>query len=214
MSDTRPPPEGPEIRDVYLDSMNGTMANNLGAILTFTHVATGHTVKFPAAITNITDSHNTELAKEYGWEQNDAIVNMQHGSRKISFSFSVANSSIEEARYNAQSINLLLCMMYPAMSGENGWSAIGPVIKIHGMNFIQSSDSARGGMGAYITNLVYKPDLTNGLITNKGSGTELYPRIITFSVEADVLIDHSPSVDMPIPDNFPNYGVPLNVVND
>jgi len=206
-----PPPEGPEIREIYTDSLNGignpAMAEKLGAILSFTHIGTGHVVKFPAAILSFTDSHDAALSKKYGWGSAEPTVDMtQNSTRKISFTFAVASASIEEARYNAQSINLLICMMYSALDARNTPSINGSRINIKGMNFIQ--DIYGEGVDAFITTLVYKPDLENGLITSKrtSSSPEMYPTIIKFSIEAEVLIRAIASAAQNLPDSYPNYG--------
>ena len=202
-------PEGPEIREIYADTLNGVgngnMANHHGAILTFEHKATGHIVKFPAAISTFSDSHDTALRKSYGWGINEPAFDMQYATRKISFTFTVANASIEEARYNAQSINLLLCMMYPALTISNTPTSLGSMVKIKGMNFIQNN---RGeGIDSFITNLTYKPDLSNGMITSKTkSRAEMYPTIINFSIDAEVLINAVAQEGQNLPDSYPNYG--------
>jgi len=210
MADTRPPPEGPEIREIYSDSLNGignpAMAEKLGAILSFTHIGTGHVVKFPADITSFTDSHDAALSKEYGWGSAEPTVEIQNSIRKISFTFTVASASIDEARYNAQSINLLLCMMYSALNDKNTPTINGSRVNIKGMNLIQ--DIYGEGIDAFISTLVYKPDLEKGLITSKRSTSspEMYPTIINFSIEAEVLIRAVASAEQDLPNNYPNYG--------
>ena len=210
MSDTRPAPEGPEIRQIYSDSLNGignpAMANKLGAILSFTHSGTGHVVKFPADITSFTDSHDAAVSKNYGWGSAEPEVDIQNSVRKISFTFTVANASIEEARYNAQSINLLICMMYSALDDKNTPTATGSRVTIKGLNLVQNISGE--GVVAFISTLVYKPDLENGLITSKRtkSSPEMYPTIINFSIEAEVFIKAIASANRDLPDSYPNYG--------
>ena len=62
----------------------------------------------------------------------------------LSFSFVVANSSVEEARYNQQSVNLLLQMMYPRYDyGDR--NAVGSYIEISGLSFLRDSSQAFAG---------------------------------------------------------------------
>ena len=64
----------------------------------------------------------------------DPLITQASTGRDIAFSFEVVNSSIEEARHNEQSINLLLQMMYPKLTSV-GEAQANPYITISGMNF-------------------------------------------------------------------------------
>ena len=101
-------------RGIYTDGRSvGAHASGKNYIVTFKHIATGHSVSFPAAIQDFSDTHAPDTNAQTYTSQMDPVIQQDGTARNISFSFVVANSSVEEARYNQQSVNLLLQMMYP-----------------------------------------------------------------------------------------------------
>ena len=80
--------------------------------LSFVHPATGHSVEFPAAMQSFSDTHTPEFSERTFAGRMDPIYQQSAIIRNIDFTFVVANGSIEEARYNRQSINLLIQMLY------------------------------------------------------------------------------------------------------
>ena len=138
----------------------------------------------------------------------------------------MASASLEEARYNEQSLNLLMCMMYPRRNTNNAVAAPGTLVRVRGLKFINTAkrqlDIGTGldttnvrinsdGIGIYIQSLTYSPDTEAGFITSKGTGglhgeDEIYPGRIELSIQGDVWIDQYTADDwQPLPHNYPSY---------
>jgi len=210
-------PVGPVNRGIYSDGRSaGAHALGKGYIVTFKHVATGHTVSFPAAIQNFSDAHSPDTNEQTFTSQMDPMIQQDGTARNISFSFVVANSSVEEARYNQQSVNLLLQMMYPRYEFGRR-TAIGSYIEISGLSFLRDS-STSNSTTVYITNLTYDLNPDEGFIT-PGPG-ELYPILLTISVSAQALIPEITNIEeinsievnegiedwrQPYPPSYPSY---------
>ncbi len=83
------------------------------------------------------------------------MIQQDGTARNISFSFVIANSSVEEARYNQQSVNLLLQMMYPRFDYGRRNSCDGSYIEISGLSFLRDS-STTNSTTCFITNFTYE----------------------------------------------------------
>ena len=197
----------PVNRSIYSDGRSaGAHALGKNYIVTFKHVATGHMVSFPAAIQDFSDTHNPDTNEQTFTSLMDPMIQQDGTARNISFSFVIANSSVEEARHNQQSVNLLLQMMYPRfVYGRD--TAIGSYIEISGLSFLRGS-STSNYTTCYITNLTYDLNTDQGFITPAPG--ELYPILLTISVSGQALIPQNvesagdPS-QQPYPSTYPSY---------
>tara|TARA_R100001163_G_scaffold65030_1_gene60829 strand:+ start:215 stop:853 length:639 start_codon:yes stop_codon:yes gene_type:complete len=210
-------PVGPVNRGIYSDGRSvGAHALGKSYIVTFKHIATGHSVSFPAAIQDFSDTHAPDTSEQTFTSVMDPMIQQDGTARSISFSFVIANSSVEEARYNQQSVNLLLQMMYPRFEFGRR-TAIGSYIDISGLSFLRDS-STSNSTTVYITNLTYDLNPDEGFIT-PGPG-ELYPILLTISVSAQALIPEIANVEeinsieenegvenwrQPYPPSYPSY---------
>jgi len=138
----------------------------------------------------------------------DPVIQQDGTARNISFSLVVANSSVEEARYNQQSVNLLLQMMYPRFEYGRR-TAIGSYIEISGLSLLRDS-STLDSTTVFITNLTYDLNPEEGFIT-PGPG-ELYPILLTITVSAQALIpenvtqeNYGENWQQPFPPTYPSY---------
>jgi|10_taG_2_1085330.scaffolds.fasta_scaffold02057_8 hypothetical protein len=201
---------------VHKEKSLGAWADQQNYVLKFTHQATKHSVEFPATITSFSDSHASDLKMKLLYKETDPIVRTQNTMRKISFTFYVANASLEEARYNEQNLNLLLCMMYPKRNHSNVVTPPGTLLRVRGLKFINTAlhNGARvnsNGVGMYIQSLEYSPDIEAGFVTSKGTGgwrgeDEIYPARIEINIQGEVKIDIFAKDDWrPLPENFPSY---------
>tara|TARA_Y100000296_G_C5156706_1_gene249492 strand:- start:829 stop:1452 length:624 start_codon:yes stop_codon:yes gene_type:complete len=191
----------------YKEKSSAAWADQQGYKVTFTHSTTGHSVSFPGNILDFSDSHASEQKMEYIYGEADPITRTQNTARKISFTLSLANSSLEEAQYNEQSLNMLLCMTYPRRTKGNAIVGI-PIVRAKGLNFIKNAQKS-AGIGLYISSLVYKPNLEAGFVTSKGTGIfgedELYPVQINIKIQADAIIDQPKDEIGVIPSTYPGY---------
>ena len=198
---------------MYKDNYSvGKHAEDKGYILTFEHEATGHKVSFPAVLKSYSDRHDANLSEKIFVGKMDPVIQQSHTGRKISFEFEIANGSVEEARHNQQSVNLLIQMMYPRFEFGRR-TAIGSYIQISGLSFLRDS-STSNSTTVYITNLTYDLNPDEGFIT-PGPG-ELYPILLSISIDADALIptivDESEAANaeqlqykQPYPLDYPSY---------
>ena len=203
-----------------------TFSKAIGQVISFKHLGTGHYVEFPATIYDFKDVHSVEYEENIGMNENAASLTGQYSIRQISFSFQVASSSIEEARFNQRSMNLLLSMMYGTLDEYDEFDANSKLpIEVKIGNILQSATTPDSGVKMFIQTLNYAPDLEMGVITNpsdKHDSTrmhqepvtlgainkpqvEIYPISITFNVQGEALIDGVASTSQNVPVDFPKY---------
>ena len=188
-------------------------ADKQGYVVKFVHDPTGHTVEFPALISDFSDSHSPVFQQEHGANMHDPIVTLAKTDRAISFTMTVVNASLEEARYNTQCANLLIQMLYPTVSDEGNF--IGdPYIDIHMMSLL-TGDLPHEGVACVIDGLDYAVKFDEGVINkNEGilalnySGKEIYPQSFEISISAKALVERTSVSDSasPFPTNYPSYG--------
>ena len=179
--------------------------------LIFVHQATGHSVEFPATIQSFSDSHVPEFSERAFAGKMDPIYQQSAVSRNIEFTFVVANGSVEEARHNRQSVNLLIQMLYPQLQ-EGTDLAYGSYINIKGLSFLNDGNEDRD-VACLVRNINYSLNIDQGFITP--SRNEIYPILLEISISAQALI---PTIhtfqealrqpgdwQQPYPADYPNY---------
>jgi len=195
----------------HMDKSAAAWAKQQGYKIRFTHPASGHSVEFPANITSFSDTHGAKNEEKFIYGDNNPIIKTQWTARKISFTFSLTNASIEEARYNAQNINLLLCMMYPTLTRDGDTTIAAPVWRVRGLNFLKNSLNT-AGVGLYVATLEYSPNIDAGFITSNPTGilgeAEIYPVQIDINISGDAKIDTDATdinLSAPWPNEYPEY---------
>jgi hypothetical protein len=168
-------------------------AERQGYRVKFMHKPTGHIVEFPAVISDFTDNHVPVMDSRYGGNQHDPITTQTGTGRNISFTMSVVNSSIEEARYNTQCTNLLIQMLYPSLDTQNTFVGK-PIISIQLMNLLDGNDTG-DGVDCIIENIEYSVDFDEGIINgNRGvlslnaSGKEIYPTSVKINISGRTVL--------------------------
>lgn len=203
--------ERPQIRGIYSGadaavSVAG-FARNRDYILTFKHIGTGHSVSFPATIDSFSDTHSPVVdTKVFAGTPNPTVTQGSTG-REISFSFKVLSASLEEARYNTQSINMLLQMTYARLDEQDGKPLVDPFIRIFGFNMLRDG-GGRTSTKCFVQNMTYSLDPDEGFIMSKESTEgELHPISVTISISAIAIIpdDRSPDRAQPYPSDYPRY---------
>ena len=179
--------------------------------LIFVHQATGHSVEFPATIQSFSDSHVPEFSERAFAGKMDPIYQQSAVSRNIEFTFVVANGSVEEARHNRQSVNLLIQMLYPQLQ-EGTDLAYGSYINIKGLSFLNDGNEDRD-VACLVRNINYSLNIDQGFITP--SRNEIYPILLEITISAQALIPTIHSFQealrqpgdwqQPYPADYPNY---------
>ena len=188
-------------------------ADSQGYLVRFVHEPTGHAVEFPALISDFSDTHSPSFGQTHGASMHDPIITLKKTDRAVSFTLTVLNASLEEARYNRQCVNLLIQMLYPSVS-ETGFFTGKPFINIHMMNLLEGATTGQG-ITCVVEGLSYAIKFDDGILNaNEGvialnrSGKEIYPQSLEISISAKAIID-SDSVAgsaSPFPANYPSYG--------
>ncbi len=194
--------QNPTYRRIYSDTYSmGAQAKITSGryhVITFYHTSTGHAVAFPATFQSFTDTHNSEASEGIFANRMDPLITQASTGRDISFSFEVVNSSIEEARYNEQSINLLLQMMYPKISESTAAKVGNPYISIDGMNFLPGRHGFRGTK-CIVKAIDYNINVDEGFIAPEPG--EVHPISITISISATTIVPN----DIFYNKTFPSY---------
>ena len=207
-------PVQPIMREMFKGATStGAEAVGRDYRLIFVHQATGHSVEFPATIQSFSDTHAPEFSERVFAGKMDPIYQQSAVARNIEFTFVVANGSVEEARHNRQSVNLLIQMLYPQLQ-EGSDLAYGSYINIKGLSFLNDGNEDRD-VACLVRNINYSLNIDQGFITpSKGeiypilleisiSGQALIPTIHSFE-EADQLLN-SEEWQQPYPPDYPNY---------
>ena len=193
----------PYSRPIYIDAVGvGGFAAAREYILTFTHIETGHSVSFPAAIQSFSDTHTAEISDKVFADRMDPLISQASTGRKISLTFKVLNASVKEARHNEQSINMLIQMMYPKLRA-NGKTSIGSFIKISGFNMLKDSPTKKSAT-CLVNKINYSLNIDEGFITPNTE--ECHPVSITIDISAEAIVPDVPKGSpSPIPTNYPSY---------
>ena len=205
-------PVQPIMREMFKGATStGAEAVGRDYRLIFVHQATGHSVEFPATIQSFSDVHTPEFSERVFAGKMDPIYQQSAVSRNIEFTFVVANGSVEEARHNRQSVNLLIQMLYPQLQ-EGTDLAYGSYINIKGLSFLNDGNEDRD-VACLVRNINYSLNIDQGFITP--SRNEIYPILLEITISAQALIPTIHSFQealrqpgdwqQPYPADYPNY---------
>ena len=180
-------------------------------VVKFTHQPTGHSVEFPATLQSFSDTHSPSFTKQYGASTMDPTIILNSTDRKLNFSFTVLNSSIDEARHNTQCVNLLIQMLYPLLDDEGAIIA-SPYITVEVMNLVNSAIDSEGIL-CIISNIDYSMNLDSGILSdNEGipslnySGKEIYPISLDINIDATAVLERDADSNTFLPNTYPSYG--------
>lgn len=154
------------------------IAKQAGQIITFTSVATGEEVSFPAFISSFSDDYSVGWSGETVFGRTDPIKHYNSTTRRINASFDILGKDLQTAVENFQNYGRLIQMLYPVYSdayeGENNSRTIkaAPLMRIKYCNYIKSL-STQGGLLGCLSGLSFKPDFNAGHFFNDND--ELVP---------------------------------------
>lgn len=165
------------------------IAKGSGQIITFTSVATGQSVGFPAFITQFSDSYTVGWGGSTSFGRVDPIKNYQSTSRRINLGFDVLAKSEETAKQNFANFSKLIQMLYPVYSdpvGSNTKSRTikaAPLMRIKYANYLRSEVSSSGLLGC-IGGFNFNPKFQSGHIIDSATG-DMIPLVydISFTFE-------------------------------
>lgn len=185
-------------------------AETQGTIIKFTHEPTGHSVSFPMVINSFSDNHKADFELSYGNNLMDPRTILNSTDRAVQFTFKVLNASLDEARFNTQSVNMLIQMLYPQLNSSGGIAG-NPYIRIGGINFFGNSLSSAGPL-CVVEQIEYTFDMQEGVVngsegisSHNTSGKEIYPISMNIAINATVVIEADYERNVLFPDYYPNY---------
>ena len=132
----------------------------------------------------------------------DPTIILSSTDRNVSFSFTVLNSSLDEARHNTQCVNLLIQMLYPLLASD-GTILGNPYITIEVMNLAQSAISSSGIL-CTIDSIDYDMKLEDGVISHDNG--ELHPISLEISISATAVLERDANSATFLPNTYPSYG--------
>jgi hypothetical protein len=196
------------LADLGASDSDVAYANSSQAILEFSSMVTGHSVQFPAFLTDFSQNFASTWNQEDVFGRSDPIATFQNTKRTISLAWDVPAGSPSRAKANLESYGQLIKMLYPGYITEttsvdttgNATSdaaassraayqqsmAKSPLIKIKFANLIKDSSTDNGLLG-FVDGFSMKPDLSMGYFqTQEG----LFPKVFSISCSFTVLHQH------------------------
>lgn len=157
------------------------IAKRSGQMITFTAVATGQSVSFPAFITNFSDAYSVQWGGSTSFGRVDPVKNYQSTGRRITVAFDVLGKDEETARQNFSNFSTLTQMLYPVYSDPVGPDNLSrtiraaPLMRVKYANYLRSETSAFGLLGC-IGGFNFQPKFDAGHILD-GDTNDMIPLI-------------------------------------
>ncbi len=161
------------------------IAKRQGQIITFTSVATGKSVSFPAFITQFSDNYSVSWGGGTSFGRVDPIKNYQSTSRRVNLGFDVLGKDAATAKLNFSNFSKLVQMLYPVYSdpvGPNTKSRTiraAPLMRIKYANYLRSETSPHGLLGC-IGGFNFAPKFQSGHLIDESTG-EMLPLVYDIS---------------------------------
>lgn len=156
--------------------------------------STGKTIRFPAMLTDFSDSYKSDWTETAIFGRMDNIATFKSTTRRINISFDLPSDSEESAVKNMLSIDDLIQGLYPVYeAGKLGTRHLSgpPLFRLSFANLANRADKiisgADNGLLGYLGGFDFKPELDSGvfIINNK-----IYPKFIKVSLGFTVIHEH------------------------
>ena len=158
------------------------------------------TIKFPAFLTDFSDSYKSQFSSESVYGKMDPIATFKNTSRTITLNFDIPSVSAADAKENLSKISYLIRGLYPVYDeGTKGTAILAspPMFRVRFANFVRNAannDSAhyalRNGLLCYIESFDFKPNKENGFFVNNAT-EELFPKLISVSLALKIIHEHA-----------------------
>ena len=165
------------------------IARSAGQMITFTSVATGQSVSFPAFIKQYSDAYNVQWGGSPSFVRVDPIKNYQSTGRRINAAFDILGKDRPTAEENFANFSKLVQMLYPVYSDPIGPDVksrtirAAPLLRIKYANYMRSESSQFGLLGC-IGGFTFQPKFESGHFLEQDTG-EMIPLVyqINFTFE-------------------------------
>jgi len=157
-----------------------------GHLLEFQDARKKSIISFKAFINSFSQSFTSNWNAESVFGRMDDIATFKNTTRSISVSWEVPSEDLAMAKVNLQRCNQLVHLLYPTYQPATANTmTMSPFVRIRYANLLCDSKNQRGLFG-YITSLTWTPVLDIGYYHDGG---EVYPKVITISVEFTAIHD-------------------------
>lgn len=197
----------------------GRIAESKNQVVTFTHVATGTTVSFPAFLTEYSDTYSVSWGDEQIFGRNDPIKPYQSTTRQLQVGFDVLSHNMASARENLSKYTTLTKMLYPVYTPPLNGSvqSLGrtikapPLIRVKFVNMVQSADG-NGSLLGCIEGFSYDPNRDVGFFV--GEDGSLFPKhynlSFRFTPQHESPLGWDSSTGQFLTENFPYAAQPVS----
>ena len=184
-----------------MDSAMKIYGSKSGAMLTFQSMINGDEVDFYAFMTSFSQNFTSTWNKESVYGRADPIGTFQGTERTISLGWDIPGGDVGQAIQNLSDVGSLIKMLYPAYSTSRstaagvtvGVSALSlsrsPLVKLKYGNLIADSEDG-GGLLGWINSISWTPVIEMGMFTQCNLGDKLYPKVISLTLDFNVLHEH------------------------
>ena len=161
---------------------------------------TNLSVRFPAFLTEYSDSYQVNWGDEQVYGRMDPIKTYQGTTRKISVAFDVLSDDIQHARENFLHFSQLTKMMYPVYSeplkvsgGKGRVLKAPPLMRVGFSNLIYNASDgiAIPGLLGCIDGISFNPNRDAGFFIDTDSNDEIIPKVFNISFNLDVQHEHT-----------------------
>lgn len=186
------------------DNFVGKKAEDMGEILTFQNARnSGHTVSFIAFVSTFSQTFSSNWNEAEALGRMDNIATFKNTTRSISVAWEIPSEDAQTAIENLNRCNALIAMLYPSYTDKGNNDAGSyimskpPLVRMQYSNLIQTPKG--NGLLGYITSLNWTPVLEMGSFHHGG---DIYPKVISISIEFNVLHEATDSKKSAGPTGF------------
>ncbi len=181
------------------DDGAGKYAQKVGQLLSFTNAREegSHEVSFIAFLGSFSQSFTSNWNQESVIGRMDDIATFKNTTRTLSIEWTLPAGNSTTAFENLNRCNALISMLYPSYIKSSATvMSKPPLVRLRYANLVRNQNDTAGLLG-YITSLNWTPQLEMGFYH---SGENIYPKVISLSVEFTVL--HEPNGATGAPTGF------------
>lgn len=168
--------------------------NNTKAELNIKSVTTDLTLKFPAFLTNFSQTFDATWNTEEVFGRMDPIATYQGTKRTMSLAFDFPAGTLKSAKNNLKGCSYLVRMVYPVYNSQN-ILVKPPLVRVTFGNLIKGDNN--GGLLGWISGLSWNPNLEMGMFTENEN---FFPKVIALSFSFNILHEFTPNQNK---ENFP-----------
>lgn len=181
---------------------DATTLANKGVSIEFTHIPTGLKCGFKAFLESYSESYESQWNHEHVYGRMDPLSTFNGTSRKITMSWALPASGLDEAKANYREASKFLMMLYPSyeermLLDQKGVAtktslgmhdiAAAPLLRMKLANWAARADDQGKGLLVAAAGCQFEPTIENGVFLEDG---KMYPKSIILSSDFTVFHEH------------------------